>query len=101
MGFDPAKGKTGRAVSRAGFGYAVYWAAIFAARIGFIYGSQHLFAASFGHFLAAHQISATGLTNSLLFMALALGLARSAVLAGRGIAARGQRVAYQLQEARA
>ena len=99
VGFDPAKGKTGRAVSRAGFGYAVYWAAIFAARLGFVYCSQRVFAASLGHFLAAHQLSATALANSLLFMALALGLARSAVLAGRGIAARGHRGAYQLEEA--
>ncbi len=99
--FDPTKGKTGRAVSRAGFGYAAFWAVIFAARLGFIYGSEHLFSASLGHFLVAHQLSATGLTNALLFMALALGLARSAVLAGRGVSASGHRSAYQLQEAQA
>lgn len=99
VGFDPAKGKTGRVVSRAGFAYATFWAAIFAARLGFVYGSQHVFEASLGHFLVSHQLSATGLTNALLFMALTLGLARSAVLAGRGLAAGSHRSAYQIQGA--
>jgi hypothetical protein len=44
--FDPAKGKKdggGRAVSRAGFGYAAFWTVIFGARLVFIYGTEHWF----------------------------------------------------------
>jgi hypothetical protein len=99
--YDPTRGKSGAPVSRAGFGYAAFWAVIFAARLGFVYGSEHVFARSLGHFLVAHQLSGTALTNALLFSALALGLARSAVLAGRGVAARGHRSAYQLAEVQA
>jgi hypothetical protein len=87
VGFDPAKGKNGRAVSWAGFGYAAFWAVIFAARLVFIYGTEHWFARPLGQFLIAHQLSATGLTDALLFMAIAMALARSALLAVRGQAA--------------
>jgi hypothetical protein len=87
VGFDPAKGKNGRAVSWAGFGYAAFWAVIFAARLVFIYGTEHWFARPLSQFLIAHQLSATGLTDALLFMAIAMALARSALLAVRGQAA--------------
>jgi len=86
--FDPNKGNAGRMVSRAGVGYAVFWTLVFAARLLFIYGSEHWFSGSVVHFLAAHQLSVTGLTDALIFMALAMALARSALLAGRGVAAR-------------
>jgi hypothetical protein len=87
VGFDPAKGKNGRAVSWAGFGYAVFWALVFAARLVFVYGTEHWFARSLGQFLVAHQLSATGLTDALLFMAVAMALARSTLLAVRARAA--------------
>lgn len=85
---DHDQGKGGRVVSRAGFGYAMFWTVIFGARLGFIYASEHLFAGSLGRFLLAHQLSAVGLTDALIFMALAMALARSALLASRGLAAR-------------
>ena len=96
VGFDPAWGKkrkaaghpaTGRAFSRAGFGYAAFWAVIFAGRLVFIYGMSHWFPVSMGHFLASHQLKVAGLTSALIFMALAMALARSALLAVRGRAA--------------
>jgi hypothetical protein len=101
---DPTERKSGWALSRAGFAYAARWAIIFAAGLGFAYGSQHVFAASVGRILATHQLGATGLTNAWSFMARSSGLARSAVLAGRGVAAHAQRPAHQrpthqLQEA--
>jgi len=37
--------------------------------------------------MAAHQISAAGLTDALIFMAVAMALARSALLGVRGRAA--------------
>ncbi len=93
VGFDPAKGKkggkgtSGRAVSWAGFGYAAFWVLVFAARLVFIYGTQHWFSRPLGQFLIAHQLSAAALTDALLFMAIAMALARSALLALRGRAA--------------
>ena len=93
VGFDPAKGAKGgkgaggRPVSWAGFGYAAFWVVVFAARLVFIYGTGHWFPRSLGQFLAAHQLSGAGLTDALLFMAIAMALARSALLAVRGRAA--------------
>ncbi len=51
---------------------------IFAARLLFIYGTYHWFSGPLGQFLAAHQLGAAGLTNALIFMAIALALARTA-----------------------
>ena len=66
---------------------AAFWAVIFAARLVFIYGTEHWFARPLGQFLIAHQLSATGLSGALLFMAIAMALARSVLLAIRGQAA--------------
>lgn len=93
VGFDPAIGKkggtrtSGRPVSWAGLGYAAFWVVVFAARLVFIYGTGHWFAGPLGQWLAAHQLSGAGLTDALLFMAIAMALARSALLAIRGRAA--------------
>jgi hypothetical protein len=88
VGFDPAKstkgGTGGRAVSWAGFGYATFWVVVFGARLAFIYGTVHWFPRPLGQFLAAHQLSGAALTDALLFMAIAMALARSALLAVRG-----------------
>ena len=84
----PARsGTSGRPVSRAGFGYAAFWAVIFAGRLVFIYGTSHWFPGPLGQFMAAHQLSAAGLTDALIFMAVAMSLARSALLGRRGRAA--------------
>jgi hypothetical protein len=83
-----SKDTSGRPVSRAGFGYAAYWAVVFAGRLVFIYGTYHWFSRQLGQFLAAHQLSATGLSNALVFMVVAMALARSALLGVRGRAAR-------------
>jgi hypothetical protein len=85
--FDPDKGKNGRSVSRAGFGYAAFWVVIFGGRLLFIYGTEHWFTVSLGQFFVRHQLSADGLTNALIFMAIAMALARSALLGVRGRAA--------------
>jgi len=98
VGFGPPRGKkaklkldrsgrSGRPFSRAGFGYAAYWAVIFAGRLVFIYGADHWFTRSLGQFLATHQLGAAGFTNALVFMAIAMALARSALLGARGRAA--------------
>jgi hypothetical protein len=88
--FDPARpgrkgtGARGRAVSRAGAGYAIYLVLVFGSRLLFIYGTEHWFPRSLNHFLLTHQLSANGLTDALMFMAIAMALARSVVLAVRG-----------------
>ncbi|HUN33200.1 MAG TPA: hypothetical protein VMU95_14405 [Trebonia sp.] len=90
VSYGPVKSRKGtrdRAVSRAGLGYAAFWTAIYGGRLLFIYGSLHWFPASLGHFLAAHQLSVAGLTDALIFMAIAMALARSALLGLRGRAA--------------
>ena len=87
VGYGPVKSRKGprdRAFSRAGFGYAAFWTAIFGGRLLFIYGTEHWFSASLGQFLAAHQLNAAGLTDALIFMAIAMALARSALLGARG-----------------
>jgi hypothetical protein len=81
------QGTGGRPYSRAGFGYAAFWAVIFGARLLFIYGTIHWFPASLGQFLASHQLSGAGLTNALIFMAITMALARSALLGVRARAA--------------
>lgn len=74
----------GRAVSRAGLGYAAFLVIVFAARLVFIYGTTHWFAHALGTFLVSQQLSADGLTDALLFMAVCMALARSALLGIRG-----------------
>lgn len=90
VGYGPVKGRRGtreRAVSRAGFGYVAFWTLIYGGRLLFIYGTVHWFPVQLGQFMVAHQISAAGLTDALIFMAVAMALARSALLGARGRAA--------------
>lgn len=97
VGFDPNSGKAGRPVSKAGLGYAVFWLLVFGVRLAFVYGSDHLFSRSLLGFLAAHQLTVDGLTATLILMALAMALARSALLAARGVAARRQAALVEVQ----
>lgn len=99
--FGPAKGKqsevagqgtSGRPYSWAGLGYAAFWAVIFGGRLLFSYGTIHWFPASLGQLMASHQLSEAGLTNALIFMAVTMALARSALLGAR---ARAVHYAYQ------
>jgi hypothetical protein len=90
VSYGPVKGRRGtrdRAVSRAGLGYAAFWMVVFAARLVFIYGAAHWFSRSLGQFLVARQLSPAGLTDAVIFMAIAMALARSALLGVRGRAA--------------
>lgn len=91
---------TGKAVSSAGIGYAALWTGVIAARAAFSYGCVHWFPAQLVHWGIAHQVSVDALTDSLVFMAIAmlvtrtLGLwARAARLAPAGEASRQAREA--------
>ncbi|HEY5395777.1 MAG TPA: hypothetical protein VIL16_10305 [Trebonia sp.] len=79
--------KAGRAVSWAGLPYTAVWLAVTAGRIYFTYGASHLFTNQLGSWMAANQVSVGALTDSLIFVSLAMLLARTTLLAARGRAA--------------
>jgi hypothetical protein len=78
--YDPLRG---RAVSRAGIGYAAVWVAIVGARLLFSYGSDHWFGRQIGQFLLANRISVDAFAASFILMAFAMALTRTANLALR------------------
>jgi len=82
--YDPTGGT---AFTRAGAGYAVIWLAVAAARLAFIYGSNHWFSASLGSWMHTNQITTAALTDALILMALAMTTARTLSLATRSRAA--------------
>jgi hypothetical protein len=68
-------------VSTAGAAYGVFWVAIIGARLLFTYGSNHWCRTQLEHWMVANGITVDALTDALIFMAVAMAVARTVRLA--------------------
>jgi hypothetical protein len=75
--------RTGAVTAHAGAAYAAIWIAVSAGRLFFDYGANHLFTAQLFSFGMARHITVAALTDSLIFLSLAMLLTRTAALAVR------------------
>jgi hypothetical protein len=75
--------KVGRAVSYAGLPYVLIWLAITAARIYFTYGANHIFTDQLGNWLVTERVSVGALTDSFIFVSIAMLLGRTGILAAK------------------
>ena len=76
-------GEARRPVSWAGWPYAAVWVVVVAARIYFTYGASHVFSQQLGSWMRTNKIPVGGLTDSLIFVSIAMLLGRTAVLAAK------------------
>jgi hypothetical protein len=68
---------TGQPTSRTGFGYAALWIIVIGARAAFSYGSSNWFGPQLGHWMTTNSVTVAAITDSLIFMAVAMLIART------------------------
>lgn len=87
---DPAGN---RVISQAGVAYAAIWIIVVAARMFFDYGSNHLFTTQMVQWGTTNHITVAALTDSLIFFAVAMLLARTVSLGVRARTVQAQAIA--------
>jgi hypothetical protein len=77
--------RTGKPVSRAGWGYAAVWTAVIGARTAFSYGSANWFGPQLGRWMSANSVTTAAITDSLILMAVTMLLTRTISLGARAV----------------
>jgi hypothetical protein len=70
----------GRPVSRAGWGYGIFWVVVIGARAAFSYGAGHWFTAPLVTWAIASHVTLAAITDGLIFMAVMMIIIRTAAL---------------------